>query len=386
MKIRILGFCILMGVASTAFSQSKIDFNGYVSSMGQSVFNKDSATWDLIIHNRLNFAWYASDNFTVKVQGRNQFLWGESIALTPNYAESFAEDKGWLNLNFNWFETDNSLLNTQIDRAYVEYVKGNFEVSLGRQRVNWGRTLVWNPNDIFNAFSYYDFDYMERPGSDAIRMQYYTGAASSVEMVAKIDSAENVTVAVMGKINKWGYDIQLLGGYANSEDFVIGAGWEGSIKSFGFRGEMTYYHPQNDFVDTSGSFLASISFDYLLPKSILAQFEFLYNDPKNLLDLSQASSIFSAPPSSKNLSFSEYNFFGNLSWPVLPILTINLSGMYYTDYQGYFLMPGVDLSLGDNLYFSLIYQYFNFKVEDPISQKSFRSGTNLAFARLKWSF
>ena len=35
--------------------------------------------------------------------------------------------------------------------------------------------LVWNPNDLFNAFSFVDFDYEERPGSDALRIQKYTG-------------------------------------------------------------------------------------------------------------------------------------------------------------------------------------------------------------------
>lgn len=375
----------LLFCTSVVFAQEQLSFSGYVSNMGQSVVAKDTngdyqAAWDLIIHNRLNLSYYANDNFTFHLQGRNQFLWGESVSLNADYSETFAQDRGWIDMNWNWFVNDNNFLNTQIDRAYVEYVSGNLEMSLGRQRVNWGRTFVWNPNDIFNAFSYYDFDYMERPGSDAFRAQYYFGMASSVEVVSKIDSANNLTFAGIGKFNKWGYDFQVLGGYVNSHDYVVGAGWEGNIKSLGFRGEMSYYHSEKNFTDTTGSFLASLAVDYLFPKSIQAQVEFLYNDPKNILDLNNGSALYQAPPDSKSLSFSEYNFFVNIVWTATPILTINLASMYYTDYKGYFLMPGIDFSVSEDLYFSLIYQYFNLEVMDQ------RSATNLAFARLKWNF
>jgi len=367
-------------------AQDKLVFNGYISTMGQSTFNTDSAIWDETVHNRLNLTYYANDKLTFHLEGRNQFIWGETMKNNPGYADNFVKDKGWLNLNFNWFENKNNLLNTQIDRAFVEYVYGKFEISIGRQRINWGRSLVWNPNDLFNAFSYYDFDYIERPGSDAFRAQYYTGMASSVEMIAKLDSGNNVTIAGLTKINKWGYDLQFLAGYANSEELVIGAGWEGNIKALGFRGEMTYYHPEKNFIDTSGSFLASVSLDYLWPNNITTQVEFLYNDAKNTIDLSDTRALYSSPANSKSLSFSEYNFYGNISWQTLPILTINTAGMYYTDYDGYFLMPGVDLSLSDNMNFSLMYQFMSLKMYNPFEQKYQRIGSNMAFVRLKWNF
>ena len=53
---------------------------------------------------------------------------------------------------------------------------------IGRQRINWGVNLAWNPNDLFNAYSLIDFDYQERPGSDAIRFQYYMGDLSVLNL------------------------------------------------------------------------------------------------------------------------------------------------------------------------------------------------------------
>lgn len=372
-----------------ANAQEKLSFNGYVSNMGQSLILKDTANeyeaiFDLIVHNRINLAYYANDNFTAHLQFRNQFLLGESVEMNKNYANTFQKDKGFVDMNFNWFDGNNYLLNTQVDRAYVEYVKGNFELSVGRQRVNWGRALVWNPNDIFNAFSYYDFDYMERPGSDAIRARYYLGMASATEVVAKLDSAKNLTLAGMWKTNALGYDFQLIGGYANSQDYVIGAGWEGNIKTFAFRGEATYYHPDEMFADTLGVFLASLGTDISFGNNLMVQAEFLYNDHKT--KTASATSFLGTPPDSKSLSISEYNFFVNFQYPVTPIFSVYTAAMYYTDYKGYFLMPGFDVSLSDNMNFSLIYQYFNLELYNQVSMKDERQGMNMAFARLKWNF
>ncbi|MCK7542259.1 MAG: hypothetical protein MZV63_70990 [Marinilabiliales bacterium] len=73
-------------------------------------------------------------------------------------------------------ETVSHVLNTFIDRASVDFTAGTLQVSAGRQRINWSQALVWNPNDIFNTYSSFDFDYMERPGSDAVRVDLLTGA------------------------------------------------------------------------------------------------------------------------------------------------------------------------------------------------------------------
>jgi len=382
-----LVFCF--SVSNSVYGQEKfkdkIQFNGYISNIGQgSFFNdengKPQSYYDYILHNRLNLTYFVNNNFTAHFQFRNQFVAGESFDFVPNYAESFKSDPGFLDMRFNWWEGDNNLMNTQIDRLYLEYMNGNFELGLGRQRINWGRTLVWNPNDLFNTFSFYDLDYPERPGSDALRARYYYGIASEVEVVAKLDSANNLTLAGMTKFNKWGYDLQFMGGYVNSEDIVIGAGWEGHIGKVAFRGEATYYHPIEN-PDTTGALLSTISLDYAINSKLTAQLEFLYNDPDYLIDLSQGTTaIFSAPASSKTLSFSEYNIFGNLIYRINPILTINLSGMYYTDYEGYFLMPNLDISITENMNASLICQYFNFKFQRE------RQDSVIGFARLKWNF
>ena len=69
---------------------------------------------------------------------------------------------------------------------------------IGRQRINWGVNLAWNPNDLFNAYSLIDFDYQERSGVDAIRFQYYTGEMSSIEFA--IQPGENIDKSIIAAL------------------------------------------------------------------------------------------------------------------------------------------------------------------------------------------
>jgi hypothetical protein len=62
---------------------------------------------------------------------------------------------------------------TNINRLYLDWRKNNWQVRMGRQRINWGVNLVSNPNDLFNTYSFFDFDYTERPGADALRVKHF---------------------------------------------------------------------------------------------------------------------------------------------------------------------------------------------------------------------
>jgi hypothetical protein len=373
----ILMACFTMNNLS---AQPKFTVDGYLSSMASMQFMKDSSdkVWDYVLHNRINTSWYASDNFHVKLQVRNQFLWGESIEIDPAYPENSAADKGFFDMNWNLASGKNTILNTQVDRFFAQYTHQNFELTLGRQRINWGRSLVWNPNDLFNVYSYYDFDYPERPGSDAFRAVYYSGTASTFELAGKLDSANHLSIAGLTKFNKWAYDIQFLAGYSNGQDFVLGFGWEGSLKLFSFRGEASYFHPQKAFSDSLGVLLATLGTDYTFKNNLTLQAEFLYNDKKSRASLTD---LMTEPGSAKSLSPSRYNFFVNFTYPITPIVSVYAAGMYYTDQNGFFLMPGIDVSLQSTLNFSIIYQYFNIEV---FNQQ--RISMNRLFARLKWNF
>ena len=175
------------------------------------------------------------------------------------------------------------------------------------------------------------------PGSDAIRLQYYPSSSSTIELAAKMDSDNDVTVAGLGRFNKWGYDIQMLAGYANSSDIVAGAGWSGSIGSLSFRGEGSWFHPLESFSDTSGTTIITAGIDKIFEDNSIAQVQLMYcNNP---MKVGNFTSLYSGNLSAKDLAFSKFTAFGQFSWAATPLLSLGVSGMWFPDLKGYFAGP-----------------------------------------------
>lgn len=374
-----------------SFSQEKQrswELHGYISDMQSVIFTHPDSTWliDNQIHNRINFNWYISKNISTSIQLRNRLIWGDQVRSNPFYAYEINHDKGFLDLSENLIKSGSFILNGMIDRGWIAYEKGKLNIKVGRQRINWGQTLAWNPNDLFNSYSFFDFDYIEKPGSDAIRLQYYTGMTSVVEVAAKVDEFGNGTFAGLYRFNKWNYDIQLIGGYLNNEDFVGGIGWSGAIKNAGFRGEMSYFHPRENFKDSTGLFFASISADYTFSNSLFLQAEFFYGQIPEAGKVNNFTDYYTAPLSVKNLAFTEYNIMAGLSYPATPLLNISLSGMYFPDMKGYFIGPSITYSLSDNVELSVIAQSFSGEFGNSLNTKPDRQTYNFGFIRFKWSY
>lgn len=374
------------------------ELNGYLSNM-QSMLNVPILGDDWIsnnyFHNRLNFFWYPNTSLTASIQLRSRFFYGEYVRsdTTGTFAKGLEMENGAVDLSHNLLEESSFLFNSMIDRIWIEYTTGNFVMKIGRQRINWGQTFAWNPNDIFNTYSFFDFDYIERPGSDAIRLQYYTGMASSIEGAVKLDSAQNITAAGLVKLNKWNYDIQLMAGVLSSSDYVIGGGWSGNIKNTAFRGEMSYFHPIENPQDTAGIFYSCIGADYSFKNSLYLQFEALYGYMPKALK-ANIIEFFSGTQNVKKLSFSEYSLLGQVSYPISPLIGGGFSAMVFYDTEdydgknvyGFYLGPNISYNINDNFDASLTYQYFRGNFPDLYTGDIKIQNYHFAFFRIKWSF
>ncbi len=387
---------IILLILSICFSQinaqdkeKKWSLDGYISYMNTNSFDSISNIWliDNQIHNRLNFEWYPNNNFSFIAQLRNRFMYGNSVLLFPNYADIIAKDNGYLGLNWNILDKKNYLLNVNIDRLYFKYSTNNLDIQFGRQRINWGRTLVWNPNDIFNTYSYFDFDYVEKSGSDALRLQYYLSAASNIEIATSINNKNRGTIAAKWLINKWNYDFQFLAGEITQKDYVLGIGWSGAIKNIAFRGESSYFQPINNS-DTSreASFNATFSLDYTFQNSLNIMGQLLYTQIPKDNPISSFAGFYTSDLSAKYLSFTEWNIFGSAAYPITPLLNITIAGMYYPKVGGYFISPSIDYSMGENLTFSLVYQYFIGEFPNAITGVKQNQQFQFAFIRFKMNF
>lgn len=384
LSIYIILFCFTINAHSQETVFSNMRLNGYVKYMNTAMFSDIDDVWmvDNLVHNRLNYRWYLNDNFTLAIESRNRMVYGDLVKYIPGYASSFKADNGYLNfLTNNITNSSSYVLNSTFDRAYVEFNKDKWLVTLGRQRINWGQSFAWNPNDIFNSYSFFDFDYEEHAGSDAVRIQYYPSYTSVADLAVKIDKDNNITAAGLYRFNKWSYDIQLLAGVIDTSDYVIGAGWSGNIKNLGFNGEISYFHPQKNFSDSIGVTIISVGINHVFSNSLNVSFEANYNGYFDKLNINSFADLYFMPLSVKTTSYSKFSWFGQLSYPIHPLLTGNISLMYFPSLgNAYFLMPSLAYSVSDNFECSFYAQRFEGKFGREYDKM------NMLFLRFRYSF
>jgi hypothetical protein len=312
---------------------------------------------------------------------RNRFLYGDFIEMGyPYYAEMLDKDNGYADMT--WIVADDSsfVLLSSIDRANLKFTKSKFEATIGRQRVNWGIGFVWTPNDIFNSFSYFDFDYEERPGCDAVRLEYYTGVTSSAQLVASLNSDKRPTIAGMYRFNRWEYDFQFLGGMM-VDDIVVGAGWAGQIKGAGFRGEISYFRDAGQFKDTTGQLEATVDADYTFKNSLYLHAAFLYNSTGTTGPAGGMNYLEIKNVSVKNFTLARYDIMGEIAYQVSPLVRADISSIINPSDKSLFVGPSVILSISNNWQLMLISQLF-------YGEKGTEFGDygKMWYARLKWSF
>ncbi len=356
--------------------------NGYVKHLHSAfkIDGLDPYLLDNLLHNRMNFRWYPTDKITAVVEMRTRVFYGDLIKINRGFSEQIeSANNGFFDASVHWVVQDDFLVNTTMDRLYLQWNEGNFEARLGRQRINWGISTIWNPNDLFNAFAFTDFDYEERPGSDAMLLRYYTGVASSIEVAMNAArSWSNRVLAALYKFNTGGYDFQLLLGTAN-RDRVFGGGWAGNIKTAGFKGEFTYFRPgDTDLEDVS--FALTTAFDYSFSNGLYLSSGYLYNS--NGRTSGSLAELFSFELSAKNLYPFKHALVVSGGYPISPLVNANLAVIYSPlSSHPLFLNPTITLSIAQNWDLDIVSQLAYNKTSG-----SFDNAVTAAFMRIKYSF
>ncbi|MEO9869826.1 hypothetical protein [Ekhidna sp.] len=383
-KLLIIMLAFLIYIPSWSQKQEKEKnwwIRGYVKDLVNVNISNDSTTFDNLIHNRLNFKWFPNDEINVKIELRNRFFWGETVKSIPNYGKLVDVNNDHFDLSA--MNGKNSILgHTMVDRAYLEWYKNDWEVRVGRQRINWGINVVWNPNDLFNAYSFFDFDYEERPGSDAVSIKKYTGVASSLELASNTAGEfDDMVIAGKWAWNKWNYDFQLLAGKAR-EDYTVGFGWAGNIKDAGFKGEFTYFSPYTGKGDEA--LLFTVALDYSFESSFYINGSLLVNTAASVTpDFQENINLFATDRiTAKELSPFRYATFLQASYSFHPLINGGVATIYYPSKRdALFINPSVTFSVKQNLDLDLISQIYYDKFFDD-----YKVQARLIFIRLKWNF
>jgi hypothetical protein len=378
MKIHTLLLCLL--VALPAHAQ---EFSGYVSDMPSLIsLSPGNATWwQNQVHSRFNLGWQPSKHWRADAGIRSRLLAGSRAMVAAGSAEA---DNGWIDLSWNWARGSRLSGNTVLDRLNVTFEKGKWKLQLGRQRINWGQTFVWNPNDLFNTYSFFDFDYPERPGSDALRATYFRSETASLEAAASVSRDGRVTAAAQYRWNRHNVDYQLIVGEQAETDLVVGGAWTGDFNGLNFRGEFSCYHPLVRTAETGSVVALSVGLDYIFSNSLMLQAEALYNNAGGAVAGDGLTGLYSAPLSSKRLSVCDWSLFAQAAYPVTSRLNVSLSGIYFADIKSFYAGLTADCSLAENLDLSVIGQFFSSPSASPSAADGLRTG--LSFVRLKYSF
>lgn len=357
--------------------QKKFNAGGYLKTMPSVGYDNlsESYTFNNTLHNRINMRYRPSENLHFSLEFRNRLLSGDMV---KQYGEIMTEllenDNGLVDASFVPFSNESHIWHLNADRFYADWHGGRWQVRLGRQRINWGINMVSNPNDLFNNYSFFDFDYEERPGSDALRVQYFPGEMSRVEIaVSPAETAKESVAAMLWGFNRSGYDFQFITGYYRNRT-ALGAGWAGHIRGTGFKGEATLFNSIDK--PDSMTFVASVGFDHMFGNGMYGFAELLYNgghtSSANLLMLNE-------PMRADNIFISKYAVTASLMYPISPVLATSLAAMVMPDIDAFYIMPSLQWSVVRNLDAGFVVQLFRF-AEDP-------GVTSInGYLQVKWSF
>ncbi|MFD2200784.1 hypothetical protein [Shivajiella indica] len=360
----------------------QLHLNGYIKYL-PSIRTSDlleKPSFDQLLHNRLNFKANLSSKWTANASLRTRFFYGNILKQFPNFKDFLEEDFGYWDLTKVLWSGDNYILHSVIDRIYAEYKSEKWQVRFGRQRINWGINLVSNPNDLFNTYSFFDFDYEERPGTDAVRFEYFLGEMKRLEFaVAPGKTKEETVAAFLYSFNQKGYDIQFISGYFQDR-WTGGLGWAGSIKETGFKGEISYFTDLNPMEGREKSnIVTAISFDHMLPNGTFLVLEYLYNQQREGVE--QNPLLLNIPLQADNLSFTDHSIFLQGSYPINPILNVSLASFYYPSENTVFISPSLRGDLIKHIDVLLIGQFFIGASDSIFAQ----AGSQIA-AAFKWNF
>jgi hypothetical protein len=333
---------------------------------------------DLLTHHRIDLRYRAGTLLELTAGLRNRLITGDSVP-TPGFSRLTTDDGGFWDLSWNWADGKRTLGNSTLDRLYLNGHLAGWALRAGRHRINWGMTTLWNPNDLFNVYTIFDFDYPERPGTDGLLLSRAHGIANLWELAWGFGHSNDSRLAGRYLFNKWGYDIQLLAGHQQDE-WVTGMGFSGSIVDTALRGEVSHFNR----LETTGG----------LPPTTVATLEAMHHFSARLSPSLQADVLYHSRPQSgavairlnqrldaRSMAFSRWSGYLNLDMELTPLNRLTCAIGSYDDGSRYFSV-GDTLSLANNLDMLLLWQRFGGHSGSLFGD----TRSNLLFARIRWNY
>jgi hypothetical protein len=391
----ILGFLLLYPAALHA-EPSSATVSGYLEYLsGVSEYpSVPGKLYDQIVHARINSRWYPSSSLTGALEVRGRAFYGDSVDKTPDFLDTIKTPHDVFNADDVIWQGKETVGYAELDRLWMDYTAGGIEATAGRQRIAWGTALVWNVIDVFNPKSVLDFDYEEKPGADALRVQYYTGPLSHVELADKPGrTTKESVIAGLYSINVSAYDLYAVGGI-RKDRWMAGGAWAGDVKGAGFRGEAllsrapvrTGSGPSPDLSAYGSSFFdkdepvvsAVLSGDYTFRNSFYVHAETLYNSNGK----TENAGVFRHEAADAGmLSPARWSLYQEFAYDLTPLTRTSIFGIFNPDDHSSIIVPMLTTSLKTDLDLLLIGLFAS---GGPDAE--YGAYGSSVFARLRYSF
>ena len=215
------------------------------------------------------------ENARINVEYEIDALYSEKNLLFD--LSSVSTNRQLFHLNWNITNKGNYKVTHYFDRLYFrqDFSWGN--ISIGRQRIQWGSGRIWNPTDLFNPVNPANFAKIEKDGADVAALTYFFGNFTDLDLVYNPQKKiENSNAGFRFRTNVEGYDLAAIGGYFDKR---IVAGWDfaGSLFNAGVRGEGIVSMNKEDITDNYTKFI--LGSDYQITPKLYALIEYQYNGP-----------------------------------------------------------------------------------------------------------
>ena len=381
---RVLIYTALLFYASSVFAQDSllkypsVEVNGYIKSLQIWSFPKHFEKLDgsNLLHHRLNSYFNFSKQIRAAVSFRNRLLWGEELRQYPNYSKYLRNPNEWMNLSVVWIQRPDWILHTNTERLWLEYRSNRWNMRAGRQRINWGITTTWNPNDLFNTYNFLDVDYEERPGSEAFVLNYQLNSVSQIETAIDPGKTNQQRIAaVRYNTNYRSTDYQLIIG-SYQQRFTAGGGWAGSIGDAGFKGEVQYFMKSKT---ESQQWNLSMEVDYALEKGWYLQAGWLWNSTGQRKNFNDSFPV-SQSLSPRRLMPTRNNALLYVMKELNPRFSIQWGLLYAPGSNLLIFFPRIECNLSKNLDVDLVWQSFFAEREE------FEALNHRGFLRFRWSY
>ncbi|MFC1476994.1 hypothetical protein ACFL6L_00850 [candidate division KSB1 bacterium] len=235
-SLYMITFALILLLTGTAFPQ--LQFKGYLENRMfitfiDNNFNpadyKESIRWGDFNRGRLEMSADVSDNSYINLTVDHYTYHGYLLQLlrqpgSGNNPVTAAEDQ-----------------KIQVDRAYIKLYFDKADVTLGKQRISWGQSLLWSPFDVFKRVNFLE-PQEEKPGVNALRVTVPLGVTSSftgvfapeatadesragARFIWNLSGSEFAVTGIHNVINTISQNIY---GFSVKTDMVLGLWFEGA--------------------------------------------------------------------------------------------------------------------------------------------------------------